>query len=86
MTQNIEQKISKTQDKLARLKQDQKASEAREKIIVGAVTISSSLKEQQKAFTLAMLLRQTVTQETDRMEIVSLLEKLANVAIEGERG
>lgn len=84
MTQSIEQKIAETQNKLNRLKERQKASETRKKIIVGAVTISNALKEPKAAQALATILRQTITRDIDRKEIISLLEELDNVAFRGD--
>lgn len=84
MTQSIEQKIAETQNKLSRLKERQKASETRKKIIVGAVTISNALKEPKAAQALATILRQTITRDIDRKEIISLLEELDNVAFQGD--
>ena len=55
MARSIDQQIAETQAKLARLKQRQKASETRRKIIVGSVVISNALKEPEKARALAAL-------------------------------
>ena len=63
MARSIDQQIAETQAKLARLKERQKASETRRKIIVGSVVISNALKEPEKARALAALLRRAVTRE-----------------------
>ena len=84
MTQSIEQKIAETQNKLNRLKERQKASETRKKIIVGAATISNALKEPKAAQALATILRQAITRDIDRKEIISLLEELDNIAFRGD--
>ena len=55
MARTIDQQIAETQAKLARLKERQKASETRRKIIVGSVVISNALKEPEKARALAAL-------------------------------
>jgi len=84
MVRSIDQQIAATQAKLARLKQRQKASETRRKIIVGAVVISNALKEPEKAHALAALLRRAVTRDVDRKELVGLLEELDQAAKAGQ--
>lgn len=76
MARDIDQQIAATQAKLARLKERQKASETRRKIIVGSVVISNALKEPDKARALAAMLRRTVTRDVDQKEIAGLLEEL----------
>ena len=85
MARSIDQQIVTTQAKLARLKERQKASETRRKIIVGSVVISNALKEPEKARALAALLRRAVTREVDQKELVGLLEELDGVAAKAER-
>ncbi|MFT6672574.1 MAG: hypothetical protein ACJAVZ_004059 [Afipia broomeae] len=85
MARSIDQQIAATQAKLARLKERQKASETRRKIIVGSVVISNALKDPEKARTLAALLRRAVTREVDQKELVGLLEELDGVAAKAER-
>lgn len=85
MARSIDQQIAATQAKLARLKERQKASETRRKIIVGSVAISNALKDPEKARTLAALLRRAVTREVDQKELVGLLEELDGVAAKAER-
>ena len=80
MARSIDQQIAETQAKLARLKERQKASETRRKIIVGSVVISNALREPEKARALAALLRRTVTREVDQKEITGLLEELDEAA------
>lgn len=76
MARSIDQQIAETQAKLARLKERQKASETRRKIIVGSVVISNALKEPEKARALAALLRRAVTREVDQKELAGLIEEL----------
>ena len=76
MARSIDQQIAATQAKLARLKNRQKASETRRKIIVGSVVISNALREPEKARALAALLRRAVTREVDQKELVGLLGEL----------
>ena len=76
MARNIDQQIAETQARLARLKDRQKASETRRKIIVGSVVISNALREQDKARALAAMLRRTVTRDVDQKEIAGLLADL----------
>lgn len=85
MARTIDQQISETQAKLARLKERQKASDTRRKIIVGSVAISNALKDPEKARTLAALLRRAVTREVDQKEITGLLEELDDAAAKVER-
>ncbi len=85
MARSIDQQIAATQAKLARLKERQKASETRRKIIVGSVAISNALKDPEKALALAALLRRAVTREVDQKELVGLLEELDGVAAKAER-
>lgn len=85
MARSIDQQIAATQAKLARLKERQKASETRRKIIVGSVAISNALKDPEKARALASLLRRAVTREVDQKELVGLLEELDGVAAKAAR-
>ena len=80
MARNIDQQIAATQAKLSRLKERQKASETRRKIIVGSVVISNALKEPDKARALAAMLRRTVTREIDQKELIDLLDELDQAA------
>ena len=80
MARTINQQIAEAQAKLSRLKDKQKASETRRKIIVGSVVISSALKEPEKARALAALLRRAVTREVDQKELVGLLGELDQAA------
>lgn len=80
MARSIDQQIAETQAKLARLKERQKASETRRKIIVGSVVISNALREPDKARALAALLRRAVTREVDRKELAGLIEELDQAA------
>lgn len=80
MARSIDQQIAATQAKLSRLKERQKASETRRKIIVGSVVISNALKEPDKARALAAMLRRTVTREVDQKELVGLLGELDQAA------
>ena len=80
MARTIDQQIAETQAKLARLKERQKASETRRKIIVGSVVISNALKEPEKARALAALLRRAVTREVDQKELTGLIEELDQTA------
>jgi len=85
MARDIDQQIAATQAKLARLKERQKASETRRKIIVGSVAISNALKESDKARALAAMLRRTVTRDVDQKEIAGLLDELDEVAAKAGR-
>ncbi|WP_243614821.1 hypothetical protein [Shimia aestuarii] len=85
MARTIDQQIAETQAKLARLKERQKASETRRKIIVGSVVISNALKEPEKARALAALLRRAVTREVDQKELVGLIEELDQAATKADR-
>ena len=80
MARSIDQQIAETQAKLARLKDRQKASETRRKIIVGSVVISNALREPEKARALAALLRRAVTREVDQKELAGLIEELDQAA------
>jgi len=84
MARTIDQQIAETQAKLARLKQKQKASETRRKIIVGSVVISSAIKDPEKARALAALLRRTVTRDVDKKEIIDLLKELDTAATQAK--
>ena len=85
MARSKDQQIATTQAKLARLKERQKASETRRKIIVGSVVISNALKEPDKARALAALLRRAVTREVDQKELVGLMAELDEAAEKAER-
>ena len=85
MARTIDQQIAETQAKLARLKERQKASDTRRKIIVGSVAISNALKDPDKARALAALLRRTVTREVDQKEITELSDDLDGVAAKADR-
>ena len=85
MARSVDQQIAETQAKLARLKQKQKASETRRKIIVGSVVISNALKEPEKARALAALLRRVVTRDVDQKELVGLLDELDQEAAKADQ-
>ena len=85
MARSIDQQIATTQAKLARLKERQKASETRRKIIVGSVVISNALREPEKARALAALLRRVVTREVDQKELVGLMAELDEAAGKADR-
>lgn len=85
MARSIDQQIAETQAKLARLKERQKASETRRKIIVGSVVISNALREPEKARALAALLRRAVTREVDQKELAGLIEELDQAAAKADR-
>ena len=85
MARSIDQQIAATQAKLARLKERQRASETRRKIIVGSVVISNALREPEKARALAALLRRAVTREVDQKELVGLLAELDETAAKADR-
>jgi hypothetical protein len=76
MARTIDQQIAEAQARLSRLKEKQKASETRRKIIVGSVVISNALKEPEKARALAALLRRAVTRDVDAKELTGLLGEL----------
>jgi len=85
MARSIDQQIAATQAKLARLKERQKASETRRKIIVGSVAISNALKDPGKARARAALLRRAVTRKVDQKELGGLMEELDGVAAKAAR-
>jgi hypothetical protein len=85
MARTIDQQIATTQAKLSRLKERQKASETRRKIIVGSVVISNALREPEKARALAALLRRVVTREVDQKELVGLMAELDEAASGADR-
>lgn len=76
MARSIDQQIAETQAKLARLKQRQKASETRRKIIVGAIVTTEALKDPKIAKWLASTLRKNATREVDQKELAGLLADL----------
>lgn len=76
MARSIDQQIATTQAKLARLKQRQKASETRRKIIVGAIVTTEALKDPKIAQWMAATLRKNATREVDQKEIEGLLAEL----------
>ena len=76
MARTIDQQIATTQAKLARLKTRQKASDTRQKIIVGAIVTSESLKDPKIARWLASTLRKNATREVDQKELEGLLAEL----------
>ena len=76
MARSIDQQIATTQAKLARLKQRQKASETRRKIIVGAIVTTEALKDPKIAKWLASILRKNATREVDQKELAGLLADL----------
>ena len=80
MARSIDQQIATTQAKLARLKQRQKASETRRKIIVGAIVTTEALKDPKIARWMAATLRKNATRDVDQKELVGLLEELDQVA------
>ena len=84
MARSIDQQIATTQAKLARLKQRQKASETRRKIIVGAIVTTAALKDPKIARWMASTLRKNATRDVDQKELVGLLENLDQVAAKAD--
>lgn len=80
MARTIDQQIAETQAKLARLKNRQKASETRRKIIVGSLVTTEALKHPKTARWLAVTLRKNATREVDRKELEGLLSELDQIA------
>ena len=76
MARSIDQQIATTQAKLNRLKQRQKASETRRKIIVGAIVTTEALKDPKIAKWLASTLHKNATREVDQKELAGLLADL----------
>lgn len=85
MARSIDQQIATTQAKLARLKQRQKASETRRKIIVGAIVTTAALNDPKIARWMAATLRKNATREVDQKELVGLLEDLDQVAAKADQ-
>ncbi len=85
MARSIDQQIATTQAKLARLKQRQKASETRRKIIVGAIVTTEALKDPKIARWMAATLRKNATREVDQKELVGLMAELDEAAEKAER-
>ena len=84
MARTIDQQIAEAQAKLARLKQRQKASETRRKIIVGAIVTTAALNDPKIARWMALTLRKDATREVDQKELVGLLEDLDQVAAKAD--
>ena len=82
MARSIDQQIAETQAKLARLKERQKASETRRKIIVGAIVTTEALKDPKIARWMAATLRKNATREVDQKELTGLLADLDAKAAE----
>ena len=82
MARSIDQQIATTQAKLNRLKQRQKASETRRKIIVGAIVTTEALKDPKIARWMAATLRKNATREVDMKELTGLLADLDAKATE----
>jgi len=72
----LEQQITSTQSKLARLRTKKKATDTRVKIVVGAVVAKAALESPEAAAKLAGLLREKVTRDLDVKEIQPLLADL----------
>lgn len=85
MARSIDQQIAATQAKLARLKERQKASETRRKIIVGAIVTTEALKNPKIAQWMAATLRKNATREVDKKELTALLEELDQVAAKADQ-
>jgi len=84
MARTIDQQIATTQAKLARLKTRAKASEARRKIIVGAIVTNAALKDPKIARWMAATLRKNATRDVDQKELVGLLEELDQAAAKAD--
>lgn len=85
MARSIDQQIAATQAKLARLKERQKASETRRKIIVGAIVTTEALKNPKIAQWMAATLRKNATREVDKKELTALLGELDQVAAKADQ-
>ncbi|MFN5998005.1 MAG: hypothetical protein ACK47C_04775 [Paracoccaceae bacterium] len=79
-SRTITQQIAEAEDRLARLRIRQRASETRRKIIVGSVTLTEALRSPESAARLATVLRKYVTREIDQKEIAGLLADLDRMA------
>ena len=80
MARTIDQQIATTQAKLARLRIRQRASQTRQKIIVGAIVTTAALKEPKIARWMAATLRSFATREVDQKELAGLLIELDQAA------
>ena len=80
MARTIDQQIATTQAKLARLRIRQRASQTRQKIIVGAIVINAALNSPKSATWLAATLRRNATREVDQKELAGLLIELDQAA------
>lgn len=83
MARTIDQQIAEAEAKLARLKNRQKASETRRKIIVGSLVTTEALKHPQTARWLAATLRKNATRAVDQKELEGLLSELDQIAAKG---
>ena len=80
MARTIDQQIATTQAKLARLRIRQRASQTRQKIIVGAIVTNAALNSSKSATWLAATLRRNATREVDQKELAGLLIELDQAA------
>ena len=82
MARSIDQQIAEAQARLKRLRTRAKATEARRKIIVGAIVTTEALKDPKIARWMAATLRKNATREVDQKELTGLLADLDAKAAE----
>lgn len=72
------QKIAQLEDKIARLRKQDRALENGQKIIVGGMMITLAKKDSKAAQRLIELIEQNVTRDVDKKRIEPLLQELKN--------
>ena len=74
------QKIAQLENKIARLRKQDRALENGQKIIVGGMMITLAKKDSKAAQRLIELIEQNVTRDVDKKRIEPLLQELKNPA------
>jgi len=72
------QKIAQLEDKIARLRKQDRALENGQKIVIGGMMIALAKKDPKAAQRLIELIEQNVTRDIDKKRIEPLIEELKN--------
>ena len=72
------QKIAQLEDKIARLRKEDRALENGQKIIVGGMMITLAKKDPKAAQRLVELIEQNITRDIDKKRIEPLIEEFKN--------
>jgi len=86
MAQTLEQKIAETEAKLARLRQQTRALENGQKIILGGLLLNAARQQPRIRKWLLDEVAKAVTREVDKKRLAPLLDELAKLPMPAAQG